>query len=103
VKEKVELAVTDGTRMTAYVARPEQGGPHPGILLFQEAFGVNRHIRSVRASGLTTRRIKKQFLLFLGAEGGRGTRDKLQGSAEECANGEMGTGVSSALWIRNDW
>jgi hypothetical protein len=51
----------------------------------------------------TTRRIKKQFLLFLGAEGGRGTRDKLQGSAEECASGEMGTGMSSALWIRNDW
>jgi carboxymethylenebutenolidase len=33
--------------MAAYVARPEQGGPHPGLLLFQEAFGVNRHIRSV--------------------------------------------------------
>jgi carboxymethylenebutenolidase len=47
VKQKVELAVADGTRMSAYVARPEQGGPHPGILLFQEAFGVNRHIRNV--------------------------------------------------------
>ena len=47
VKEKVELAVADGTRMAAYVARPERGGPHPGILLFQEAFGVNRHIRNV--------------------------------------------------------
>ncbi len=46
-KEKVELAVADGTRMAAYVARPAQGGSHPGLLLFQEAFGVNRHIRSV--------------------------------------------------------
>jgi len=45
--EKVELAVADGTRMAAYVARPAQGGPHPGLLLFQEAFGVNHHIRSV--------------------------------------------------------
>ncbi|MGB6387599.1 MAG: dienelactone hydrolase family protein [Terriglobales bacterium] len=45
--EKVELDVADGTRMAAYVARPEQGGPHPGLLLFQEAFGVNHHIRSV--------------------------------------------------------
>jgi dienelactone hydrolase len=27
-KEKIELAVGDGTRMEAYVARPEQGGPH---------------------------------------------------------------------------
>jgi carboxymethylenebutenolidase len=47
VKEFVELAVADGTRMAAYVARPEQGGPHPGLLVFQEAFGVNRHIRNV--------------------------------------------------------
>ena len=47
VKQKMELTAADGTRMSAYVARPEQGGPHPGILLFQEAFGVNRHIRNV--------------------------------------------------------
>ncbi|MGC2553624.1 MAG: dienelactone hydrolase family protein [Candidatus Sulfotelmatobacter sp.] len=47
LKDKVELTVSDGTRMAAYVARPEQGGPHPGLLLFQEAFGVNHHIRSV--------------------------------------------------------
>jgi carboxymethylenebutenolidase len=47
LKEKVDLAVSDGTRMAAYVARPERGGPHPGLLLFQEAFGVNHHIRSV--------------------------------------------------------
>ena len=45
--EKVELSVADGNRMAAYVARPKQGGPHPGLLLFQEAFGVNRHIRNV--------------------------------------------------------
>jgi carboxymethylenebutenolidase len=47
VKEKVELGVADGTRMAAYVARPEGGGPHSGLLVFQEAFGVNHHIRSV--------------------------------------------------------
>jgi len=47
VKEKAELAVADGTRMAAYVARPESGGPHPGLLMFQEAFGVNGHIRNV--------------------------------------------------------
>lgn len=46
-KEKVELAVSGGTRMSAYVARPEQLGPHPGLILLQEAFGVNHHIRSV--------------------------------------------------------
>jgi carboxymethylenebutenolidase len=47
VNERVELAIADGTRMAAYVARPENGGPHPGLLVFQEAFGVNRHIRNV--------------------------------------------------------
>lgn len=47
VTEKVELAVEDGTRMAAYVARPREGGPHPGLLVFQEAFGVNHHIRDV--------------------------------------------------------
>ena len=47
MKEKVELAVADGTRMAAYGARPENGGPHPGLLVFQEAFGVNGHIRTV--------------------------------------------------------
>jgi carboxymethylenebutenolidase len=47
VKDKVELPVADGTRMAAYVARPKDGGPHPGLLVFQEAFGVNHHIRNV--------------------------------------------------------
>lgn len=47
MQEKVELAVADGTRMPAYVARPDRGGPHPGLLVFQEAFGVNGHVRNV--------------------------------------------------------
>jgi carboxymethylenebutenolidase len=47
LKEHTELTVPDGTRMPAYVARPQQQGPHPGLLLFQEAFGVNHHIRNV--------------------------------------------------------
>lgn len=47
VNEKVELSVADGTRMAAHVARPQTSGPHPGVIVFQEAFGVNHHIRSV--------------------------------------------------------
>ncbi len=47
IKEKLELAVGDGTQMGAYVARPNDSGPHPGLLVFQEAFGVNHHIRDV--------------------------------------------------------
>lgn len=47
VKEKIELKVPGSNSMWAYVARPEQTGPHPGLLVFQEAFGVNSHIRNV--------------------------------------------------------
>jgi carboxymethylenebutenolidase len=41
------LTVADGTAMPAYLARPVGPGPRPGLLVFQEAFGVNRHIRDV--------------------------------------------------------
>ncbi|MGI4872651.1 MAG: dienelactone hydrolase family protein [Janthinobacterium lividum] len=41
------LPVADGTQMHAYTAQPAASGPAPGIILFQEAFGVNGHIRSV--------------------------------------------------------
>jgi carboxymethylenebutenolidase len=43
----VTLTVSDGTEMPAYVARPAQPGAHPGLLVLQEAFGVNAHIRDV--------------------------------------------------------
>jgi carboxymethylenebutenolidase len=44
----VSLSVEDGTNMDAYTSFPKQGnGPFPAILLFQEAFGVNHHIRNI--------------------------------------------------------
>ena len=45
--ETVTLSVSDGTSMPAYVARPASSGPHPGLLVMQEAFGVNAHIKDV--------------------------------------------------------
>ncbi|MBV9848323.1 MAG: dienelactone hydrolase family protein [Armatimonadetes bacterium] len=45
--QTITLAVSDGTQMPAHVARPAQAGPYPGLLVFQEAFGVNAHIRDV--------------------------------------------------------
>jgi len=33
--------------MAAYLARPQGSGKHPGIMVFQEAFGVNSYIRDV--------------------------------------------------------
>jgi len=42
------LSVADGTEMHAYTAAPNDAtGNTPGILLLQEAFGVNQHIRNV--------------------------------------------------------
>ncbi len=45
--EYVTLRVNDGTTMRAYVAHPADGAQRPGLLVFQEAFGVNAHIRDV--------------------------------------------------------
>lgn len=45
--ENITLQAADGTSMNAYVAAPAEGGKLPGLLIFQEAFGVNPHIRDV--------------------------------------------------------
>ena len=47
--ENVILAVGDGTQMNAYTARPMDDGVHPGLIVLQEAFGVNAHIRDMVA------------------------------------------------------
>lgn len=50
-EERVQIQVRDGTSMGAYIARPAEPSekPRPGLLLLQEIFGVNSHIRSVAA------------------------------------------------------
>jgi carboxymethylenebutenolidase len=44
---RVALHVADGTAMNAYVARPKSGTATAGMLVFQEAFGINAYIRDV--------------------------------------------------------
>ena len=44
--EFVNLKVDDGSEMRAYVARPE-GKPRAALIVFQEIFGVNAHIRDI--------------------------------------------------------
>jgi carboxymethylenebutenolidase len=44
--EFVKLKVSDGTGMRAYVAKPE-GAPKGAMIVFQEIFGINSHIRDV--------------------------------------------------------
>jgi carboxymethylenebutenolidase len=46
-KERIELHVAGSGPMGAYVAQPAGTGPHPGLMVFQEAYGVNSHIRNV--------------------------------------------------------
>ncbi|GAB3819773.1 dienelactone hydrolase family protein [Pontibacter rugosus] len=43
----ITLSVADGSEMGAYIAMPDEQTPMPGIILLQEAFGVNSHIRDV--------------------------------------------------------
>ena len=45
--QTVLLKVSDGTTMPAYAARPASGVAKGGLLIFQEAFGVNAHIRDL--------------------------------------------------------
>jgi carboxymethylenebutenolidase len=44
--EHVKLRAADGFELDAYVARPA-GAPVAGLVVLQEAFGVNHHIREV--------------------------------------------------------
>ena len=44
--EEVTIPVSDATLMRIYVARPK-GAARGGLLVFQEIFGVNEHIRDV--------------------------------------------------------
>jgi carboxymethylenebutenolidase len=44
--EYVKLPVSDGTSMRSYVAQPA-GGAKRGLLVMQEAFGINAHMRDV--------------------------------------------------------
>lgn len=45
--EFVTTKVSDGTSMRLYVARPAGAAPARGLLVMQEAFGVNGHIRDI--------------------------------------------------------
>jgi len=46
MSEFVKLTASDGHELDAYVARPE-GEPIAGLVVVQEIFGVNQHIRAV--------------------------------------------------------
>lgn len=43
----ITLQVKDASDMQAYVAQPQGVSPYPAVIVLQEAFGVNDHIRDV--------------------------------------------------------
>lgn len=45
--QKILLKVSDGTEVQCYVSKPAELSPSVGLIVFQEAFGVNHHMRSV--------------------------------------------------------
>jgi carboxymethylenebutenolidase len=47
LREKITLSVADGTEMDAYISFYDTPRRLPGIIVLQEAFGVNSHIRNV--------------------------------------------------------
>lgn len=56
------LKISDGTNMRAFLAQPSNAAKSPGLLVFQEAFGVNEHIRDV------TMRLARQGFLAIAPE-----------------------------------
>ena len=43
----ITIKLDDANDMAAYMAMPQGKGPFPAIIVFQEAFGVNNHIKNV--------------------------------------------------------
>jgi carboxymethylenebutenolidase len=79
--ETVELNVADGTRMGAYTAREsEPEGRRPGLLVFQEAFGVNHHIKAV------TRRFAEQGYVAVAPEMFHRTAPGFEGAYNDIEN-----------------
>ena len=84
----IELEAADGHRFGAYLAAPE-GAPRGGLVVVQEIFGVNSHIRSV-ADGYA----KEGYLVIApalfdrterGVELGYGSTDQERGRALKAA------------------
>jgi len=46
-KQNAFIPVSDGTEMNAYIAAPYENKKVPAVLIFQEAYGVNHHIRNI--------------------------------------------------------
>ena len=80
--ETIELSAADGHRLGAYLARPA-GAPKAGLVVVQEIFGVNRHIRAVTDGFAGDGYLAIAPALFDRRERGRRIRAKRCDSAPE--------------------
>ena len=61
VENTIQLKISDGTQMQAFTAKAEHS-PKAGVFVFQEAFGVNGHIKNI------TRRLAQEGYLAVAPE-----------------------------------
>lgn len=92
MSETVKLKASDGHELGAYVSRPN-GAPIAGLLVIQEAFGVNAHIRSV-----ADRYAREGFLAMAPAMFDRIERDVDLGYTGD----DLQKGISLAKQIKPD-
>ncbi|MFI5155694.1 MAG: dienelactone hydrolase family protein [Chitinophagales bacterium] len=45
--KNIELKISDGSSMHNFVSFPDHAGPFPAVIVLQEAFGVNHHIKKI--------------------------------------------------------
>ncbi len=106
-KNYVDLKVSDGTTMAAYVARPQSAGKHPGIIVFQEAFGVNPYIRDVAGrfarEGFTAIAPELFHRTGPGFEGDYNNFPAVQPHTSALTNEALEADIKTAYeWLKND-
>lgn len=87
---RVTIATVDGP-MGGFLARPEAAGPLPGVVVVQEAFGVNDHIRDV------CRRLARAGYVALAPE-----MFHREGAGIEIPYGDMAKAMAQLALLTND-
>ncbi len=103
--EWTDLPVDDGTSMRAYVARPASK-PRAGIIVLQEIFGINSHIRDVteRFAGEGYLAIAPELFHRTGPGFESGYTDMTPGRthAQSATDDELAADVRAAFdWLQN--
>jgi carboxymethylenebutenolidase len=106
-KDYVDLKPSDGTTMAAYVSRPQSGGKHPGIIVFQEAFGVNPYIRDIAGrfarEGFTAIAPELFHRTAPGFEGNYNDFPAVQPHTSALTNEALEADIRTAYeWLKND-